>query len=123
MKKLTDAIQGESKAKLQLSTAITKFTDSGSCVTLSTSDGTKIQAKTAVVAVPINTMRHITITPSLPPSVRNMLADSNPVHGSKLWVAVRGHVEPFSALTPAGQHPLNAVHVEKRWGIRQLSCA
>lgn len=34
MKKLSDAIQGESKAKLQLSTAITKITDSGSSVTL-----------------------------------------------------------------------------------------
>lgn len=116
MKKLSDAIQGESKAKLQLSTAITKITDSGSGVTLSISDGTEIQAKTAVVAVPINTIRHITITPSLPLSVKNMLVDGNPVRGSKLWVVVRGHVEPFSALAPAGQHPLNAVSVEKRWG-------
>ena len=116
MKKLSDAIQGESKAKLQLSTTITKITDSGSGVTLSTSEGTEIQAKTAIVAVPINTMRHITITPSLPPSVKKMLADGNPVRGSKLWVVVRGHVEPFSALAPAGQHPLNAVRVEKRWG-------
>lgn len=86
MKRLRDAIQNESKAELQLSTTITKITDSGSGVTLSTSNGTVIQAKTAVVAVPINAMRHITITPSLPSSVRKMLAEGNSVRGSKLWV-------------------------------------
>ncbi|CEJ60998.1 Putative Amine oxidase [Penicillium brasilianum] len=116
VKKLSDAIQAESNAELQLSTAITKVTDSGSGVTLLTSNCTEIQAKTAILAVPINTMRRITITPSLPPSVSKMLADGNPVRGSKLWVIVRGHVEPFSALAPAGQHPLNAVRVEKYWG-------
>ena len=116
MKKLSDAIQNESNTKLQLSTVITRITDNGSGVTLSMSEGTEIRAKTAVVAVLINTMWHITITPSLPPSARKMLADSNPVRGSKLWVVVRGHIEPFLALAPAGQHPLNAVCVEKRWG-------
>lgn len=116
MKKLSDAIQRESKAELRLSTAVTKITDTGSGVTLTTSDGNEFWAKTAVVAVPINTLRNIHINPPLPPSVSKMLAEGNPVRGSKLWVVVRGHIEPFSATAPAGQHPLNAVRVEKRWG-------
>lgn len=116
MKKLSDAIQGESKAELQLSTKITEITDSGSGVKLTTDNGTQIQAKTAIVAVPINTMRHISFSPGLPTSVASMLEQGNPVRGSKLWVVVRGHIEPFSATAPAGQHPLNAVRVERRWG-------
>lgn len=116
MKRLADAIQGESKAKLQLSTTITSIADDGKQVTLTTGSGTKLYAKTAIVAVPINTMRHIDISPALPSSVSQMLSDGNPVRGSKLWVVVRGHIEPFSGLAPAGEHPLNAVRVEKRWG-------
>lgn len=115
MTKLSEAILSESKAELRLSTAITKIADSGSGVTLTTADGTEIQARTAVVAVPLNTMRLLDITPPLPSSVQAMLVDGNPVRGSKLWVRVKGHIAPFSALAPAGQHPLNAVRVERRW--------
>ncbi|KAJ3492686.1 hypothetical protein NLG97_g5217 [Lecanicillium saksenae] len=107
MKKLTDAIQRNSKAKLQLSTAIKRVTDDGKQVTLTTASGDKLYAKTAVVAVPINTLRHINISPALPPSVSKMLSDGNPVRGSKLWVVPErdlGQVERVVAVGERGRH-------------------
>lgn len=116
MTKLSEAIQSTSRAELRLNTPVAKIADNGRGVTVTTSAGDAIQAKTVVVAVPLNTMRLLDISPALPEPVQAMLETGNPVRGSKLWVRVRGHIQPFSALAPPGQHPLNSVRVEKRYG-------
>ncbi|KAM3465676.1 hypothetical protein MY5147_009213 [Beauveria neobassiana] len=116
MTKLSEAIQSTSKAEVRLNTPVAKIADSGHSVTVTTSAGQTIQSRTVVVAVPLNTMRLLDISPALPEPVLAMLETGNPVRGSKLWVRVRGHVTPFSALAPPGEHPLNTMRVEKRWG-------
>jgi hypothetical protein len=42
-----------------------------------------------------------------------MAAERNPVMASKIWARVRGQIEPFTGLAPAGKHPLNAVRTER----------
>ncbi|KGQ04023.1 Monoamine oxidase N [Beauveria bassiana D1-5] len=116
MTKLSEAIQSASKAEVRLNTPVAKIADSGHSVTVTTSAGETIQSRTVVVAVPLNTMRLLDISPALPEPVLAMLETGNPVRGSKLWLRVRGHVTPFSALAPPGEHPLNTMRVEKRWG-------
>ncbi|KAL3963576.1 amine oxidase [Purpureocillium lilacinum] len=119
-KKLIDSILAECpSAKVHHSSAVSAITDNGSRVTVTTRAGTQFTGRAAVIAVPINTIRDIKFTPNLTPAVRAVLDKDdgapNPVRACKVWARVRGHVAPFSALAPAGKHPVSAVRVEKRW--------
>ena len=80
MTKPSEAIQSTSTAEVRLNTPV-------------------------VVAVPLNTMRLLDISPALPEPVQAMLETGNPVRGSKLWVRVRGHITLFSALAPPVSTP------------------
>ncbi|PIG86212.1 hypothetical protein AARAC_004703 [Aspergillus arachidicola] len=112
-KPLIDAIMSESSAELRLETPVSSITDDGSWVSVKTRAGSDIRAHAAIVAVPLNTLGDISITPELTPAVRAMIDQKNPVMASKVWARVKGHIEPFHALAPAGKHPLSAVRAEK----------
>lgn len=115
-KPLLDAMLAESPVQLHLNTAVVSVTDLGSHVTVKTRAGQQFTAKAALVAVPLNTMSSIAVQPPLPPRIQKMIEMRNPTMSAKVWARVKGHVEPFLALTPPGKHPLNAVRVEKRRG-------
>lgn len=107
-------------AQLRLSTPVSAIeqdedTVSGG-VTVTTASGEPVFARTAVVALPINTLGHVKMTPALPVDVSAMLDARNPTRAMKLWVQVKGHIEGFAALAPPGKHPLNNVRAEKYWG-------
>ncbi|KAJ6148541.1 hypothetical protein N7497_010523 [Penicillium chrysogenum] len=112
-KRLLDAIFSESTAELRLSTPVSSIQDHGSKVSIITRAGKKIFAHAAIVAVPVNTLGDIKISPSLPRLARTMVAEKNPVMASKIWARVRGEVEPFTGYAPVGKHPINAVRTER----------
>ena len=110
-KSLIQAIQAESTAELRLSTPVSSIADDGRRVTVTTRGGEKIYASAAIVALPLNAVRDLKITPDVPPAVRDMVNQGNPVMAHKIWARVKGHIEPFSALAPAGKHqiPVNCL--------------
>ncbi|KAK6814447.1 hypothetical protein RU639_009584 [Aspergillus parasiticus] len=111
---LIDAILAESRAQLRLSSPVTSISDDGSTVSVTTRTGQRINARVAIVATPLNTMCDLKITPDVPPVVRTMIDQKNPVMASKLWVRVKGAVEDFAFYAPAGQHPINVARNTRR---------
>lgn len=111
---LIDAMLAESTAELCLSTPVRAISDDGDRVTVTTRGGRTIHTRAVVVALPLNTINDVTITPELPAPVRTMIDQKNPVMASKLWVRVKGEIEPFTASAPAGKHPINAARTECR---------
>lgn len=112
-KGLIDAIMGETTAKVFLSTPVTSIIDEGPQVTIGTRDGQKVRARSTIVALPLNTIGDVHISPNLPPVARSMIAKKNPTMAGKLWIRLRGEIEPFSITAPAGKYPLNALRTEK----------
>lgn len=111
-KRLIDAILGESNAELRLSTPVASVEDDGSAVTVTTRAGETIRARAAVIALPLNTLGDITISPDVPRAARTMIDEKNPIMGSKIWVRAKGEIEPFQAMAPVGSNPINAARVE-----------
>ncbi|KAK6811478.1 hypothetical protein RU639_012673 [Aspergillus parasiticus] len=112
-KRLIDAIMAETSAKLLKSTPVSSITDEGSRVIIGTRQGKEIHARKAIVALPLNTIGDVQITPRLPDMARSMIARKNPTMAGKLWIRVRGEIQPFSIYAPAGKYPLNAARTEK----------
>jgi monoamine oxidase len=111
-KRLADAIVAESNADLRLSTPIVSVEDDGAGVTVTTRAGETIRARAAVVALPLNTLGDITITPDVPPAAKAMIEQKNPIMGAKIWVRAKGEIEPFQAAAPVRQNTINAARVE-----------
>jgi monoamine oxidase len=112
---LLDSIMAESRAELRLSTPVRSITDEGSHVAITTDSGERIQARTVVVAVPLNTVGDIAIQPELPMAVREMIQQRNPIKGGKIWIRVKGEIEPFNGVAPVGKAPINAFRTERRY--------
>ncbi|MGW4336426.1 flavin monoamine oxidase family protein [Rhodococcus koreensis] len=113
-KRLLDAINSESTAELRLSTPVTAIEDDGWGAVLTTRAGETLRARYVVSAVPLNTLGDVTITPALTEPVRTMVEEKHPMKTVKIWARVRGEIEAFAALAPAGQHPINTARVEYR---------
>ncbi|KAJ5526038.1 hypothetical protein N7494_012688 [Penicillium frequentans] len=112
-KGLIDSILADTTAKICLSTPVTSIIDEGSQVTISTRDGQTIRARSTIVALPLNTIGDVRISPSLPPVARSMIEKKNPTMAGKIWIRIRGEIEPFSITAPAGKSPLNALRTER----------
>lgn len=113
-KRLIDCIMAESTVELRLSTPASSIWDDGSQVTVTTRAGEKIRSRAVVVALPLNTIGDVTITPELAPPVRPIIDQKNPVMGGKIWARVKGEIEPFIAFAPIGKHPINVARAESR---------
>ncbi|OGM46602.1 amine oxidase [Aspergillus bombycis] len=114
-KRLGNAIMSESAAMLRLQTPIQSISDNGSLVTVTTRAGEVIHSRFVISAMPINTLGDITIEPELPAPAQSMINSKNPVMASKIYVRVKGTIEPFNAFAPAGKSPINAARAESRY--------
>ncbi|KAB8262275.1 hypothetical protein BDV32DRAFT_157408 [Aspergillus pseudonomiae] len=114
-KRLAKAIMSESTATIRLETPIQSISDNGSLVTVTTRAGEIIHSRFVISAMPINTLGDITIEPELPAPVQSLIDSKNPVMASKIYVRVKGTIEPFNAFAPAGKSPINAARVESRY--------
>ncbi|KAL6253042.1 hypothetical protein RBB50_000762 [Rhinocladiella similis] len=113
-KRLLDAILDESTAEVRLSTPVDSITDADDHVRVTMRSGEAIQARSVIVALPLNTVGDLKISPEVPKPVRAMIDQKNPVMATKLWARVRGEIEPFSAFAPVGKHPINTARTESR---------
>ncbi|MEV5540240.1 FAD-dependent oxidoreductase [Saccharopolyspora shandongensis] len=113
-RRLLDAITGESKAELRLSTPMTAIEDDGSRVIVTTRDGERIRARRAVVALPLNTLSDVAITPPVAQPVRTMIDQRHPMKTTKIWARAKGEIETFVANAPVRKHPINTAKTEYR---------
>lgn len=113
-KALIEAIRSESQAEIRLSSPVSSITDDGSRILINTRTGQQIEARAAIVALPMNTIDDMRIHPALPPIVRTMLERKNPVMASKIWVRAKGPLQAFCAYAPAGKHPINVIRSTSR---------
>ncbi|MFH8410165.1 flavin monoamine oxidase family protein [Streptomyces sp. NPDC018019] len=113
-KRLLDAIAGESEAELRLSTPVTAVEDDGTGVVVTTRGNGRVRARHAVVALPLNVLSDVTVTPPVAQPVRTLIEERHPMKTSKIWARVKGEIEPFAAGAPVGKHPVNAARTEYR---------
>ncbi|MFD9903011.1 flavin monoamine oxidase family protein [Streptomyces sp. NPDC059063] len=113
-KRLIEAIQSESRADLRLSTPVSAVEDKGPAVVVTTRAGERIRAHSAVIALPLNTLGDLTISPEIARPARTMIDQKHPVRTAKIWARVKGEVEPFCAFAPVGKNPVNTAKVEYR---------
>ncbi|EFF83221.1 amine oxidase (flavin-containing) [Acinetobacter haemolyticus ATCC 19194] len=118
--KLVRAIHNDSNAELRLSTAVTAIEDQGEQVVITTQSGEKIMVKKALVALPLNVLSDLSITPEVKKPIQDMISAKHPMRTAKLWVLARGKVEPFIAFAPVEQNPINTVRVEYEHGDDSL---
>lgn len=114
-KALVNSIIAESTSELRLSTPVRSISDEGSQVVVMTDAGERIQARAVVVAVPLNSVGDIAIKPELPTAVSEMIQQRNPIKGGKIWIRVKGKIEPFNGVAPVGKSSINAFRTERRY--------
>ncbi|GAA1102455.1 flavin monoamine oxidase family protein [Nocardiopsis metallicus] len=112
--RLVQAVLGESKAELRLSTPVASVEDDGGGVTVTTRAGERFRAGHAVLALPLNTLGEVAIAPEPAPPVRSLIERGHPVRTAKVWARVRGEIEPFGAFAPLGSNPVTTARVEHR---------
>ncbi|WP_162541952.1 FAD-dependent oxidoreductase, partial [Acinetobacter baumannii] len=93
--KLVRAIYNDSGAELRLTTPVAAIDDQGEQVVITTQSGEKIVTKKALVAVPLNVLSDIKITPEVNKPARDMIVAKHPMRTAKLWARVRGKIKPF----------------------------
>jgi monoamine oxidase len=79
--------------------------------TVITSDGEEFQAAQVVCTLPLGALGAIAFEPSLPAPAQKGIAEGQVSQGIKVWVTVRGEVQPFVALG-AAEWPLNFAQAE-----------
>lgn len=114
-KALIEAIHGDSRAELRLSTPIKSVEDRGNGVAITTKAGETIYAKATILAIPLNTLSDVTISPELPSATQQLIDRGNPVRGGKIWIRVKGEIEPINGAAPVGKAPINAFRTEYRY--------
>ncbi|MGW4870160.1 flavin monoamine oxidase family protein [Streptomyces chartreusis] len=89
-KALLQAMINEAKPTIKLSSPVASVNDTGSVVYVTTASGTRYSGKAVVVAMPVNALKTVKFTPSLPAALTTAttqgIAVSNAV---KLWIHAR----------------------------------
>ena len=99
-KSLLEAIAAEGRFETRLETPVAAVEQDEAGVAVHTREGETIQARAAVVAVPLNTLKAIEFTPALSEGKRRAAADGQSSHGIKVWIRVRGDHD-YAASAPA----------------------
>jgi monoamine oxidase len=109
---LAEAIAADSRADLRLETEVAAIVTDGDQVVARTSGGEEYRASAAIVTVPLVALGKIDFEPPLSTAKRQMV-DQGPVsHGVKMWVRVRGEVEPFLGFAGPALNPLTVAQFE-----------
>ncbi|WP_322052918.1 flavin monoamine oxidase family protein [Paraburkholderia bannensis] len=111
--RLINAMAADSKAEVRFSTPVAAIEDKGQEIVVTTRCGERIRARHAVVALPLNMLNDVSITPPLAQAVCAMIEQKHAIMPSKIWVRVKGQVEPFLIHAPVGKHPINTARAER----------
>ncbi len=109
---LVRRIAAVSGAEVRLGAVVRSVTDTGTGVEVGLADGTRLSAKLAIVAAPINTLRDIVFAPPLPPEAARLCGKGHGGRAIKLLIRAKGVVPGVVALgETAGLRWLYADHI------------
>ena len=105
-KALAEAMLADSSATVQYSFVVSGVREEDGVVTVVSNDGRSIRAVAAIVTVPMAVMSGVEFSPGLSAAKHEAIAGGQVSTGTKVWIRLRGHYQPFVAL--GGAHwPLN----------------
>jgi monoamine oxidase len=108
---LAESILRDSGAGIDYGFTVAGISDDGGSVTVRSSDGRTISARSAIVTVPLHVLPCIAFDPPLPPAKTDGARRGQVSKGVKVWIRLRGEHTPFVALGQA-DWALNFFQVE-----------
>jgi monoamine oxidase len=112
MKGLIDAMAADAPtADVRLETPVAAIERSGAGWSVVTRDGEQFEAAQVVVTTPLSALPGIAFRPALSALKRAASSEGLASQGMKVWMRVRGRMDPVLALAP-GSHPLTLVQYE-----------
>jgi monoamine oxidase len=95
-RKLAEAIARDGSALTLLSTPVRHIHQSAGSIALQTRNDVVVRARSAVVTVPLNALRHVTFDPVVNPARSAAVARGSECRGWKMWARLRGEWDPFT---------------------------
>lgn len=108
---LAAAMCGDSGAGVEYGFTVRQISDDGGAVSVHSTDGRTVSARTAVVTVPLHALRAVDFDPPLPRAKNEGISLGQVSRGTKAWIRLRGCRAPFVALGGA-DWPLNFFQAE-----------
>jgi pseudooxynicotine oxidase len=93
---LVEAIAADSAVEIRLESPVDRVEQTPRQVAVSLRDGQTVEARVAVVAVPINTLGPIAFEPQLSSIKQAMVSEGQASHGLKVWCVVSGEMNEIS---------------------------
>ncbi len=97
---LVEAIAVDGSFEIRYETPVAAVEQTADTVVVRTREGETIEARAAVVAVPVNALGAIDFVPELSEGKRTVAAEKQSSHGVKIWVRVRGDHD-YLAVAPS----------------------
>jgi monoamine oxidase len=92
--RLVEALAGDADAEIRLDAAVSGLTQYENSVLVTTAEGERIEARTAVIAVPLNLLRDIDFKPALAREKVEAAAQGHAGRATKYWARVKGVDHP-----------------------------
>ncbi|WP_116110549.1 MULTISPECIES: flavin monoamine oxidase family protein [Amycolatopsis] len=108
---LVDAIAADAGAEIRTSTEVRRIDHGPDRAVLTTAAGERIRARRVVVTLPQNILGDLEVSPPLCAGKLAASKEKAASKGVKVWIRVRGPIEPFFAYSSAA-HPLSVVRTE-----------
>lgn len=107
--RLVRAIAEESGAEIRLESAVSGIEHAATHVAVTLASGEVVQARAAIVTLPISVLKSITFSPPLAPPQRHAIEHGQTSAGIKIWLRVRPDPGPWFAVATAPS-PLQILH-------------
>ncbi|TCP45788.1 monoamine oxidase [Tamaricihabitans halophyticus] len=108
---LVSAIVAETDADIRTSTEVRRVEHDATGAVVTTATGERITARRVVLTLPQNLLGDLTVSPELCAEKLAAGAEGTASKGVKVWIRVRGPIEPFFAYSSA-EHPLSVARTE-----------
>ncbi|MFC4562402.1 flavin monoamine oxidase family protein [Nocardiopsis mangrovi] len=108
---LVEAIAGDTDADIRTRTEVRRIEHDSAGAVLTTTAGDRIRARRVVLTLPQNLIGELDVDPGLCAEKRAASKEKTASKGVKVWIRVRGPIEPFFAYSSAA-HPLSVARTE-----------
>lgn len=108
---LVSAIVSETDADIRTGTEVRRIEHDADVARVHTADGNLIHARRVVLTLPQNIIGDLDVSPALSAEKLAASREKTASKGVKIWIRVRGPIEPFFAYSSA-EHPLSVVRTE-----------
>ncbi len=109
---LIEAMAADGPFETRFDSPVASVEQDADAVAVRLRDGSQLEARAAIVAVPLNVLGTIAFSPALSDAKQPAIAAGQASHGLKVWVRARGEIDRFVIGEPGG--PLSYLQPEYR---------